>query len=91
MRAAWAILAGLALGGGAAWWLRGDDPEAREAARRRAEQAREEQLEDTLRPLYRWRDANGQLQVTDTPPPRGRPYERIAREPEPGIRVDASR
>ncbi|HET6396978.1 MAG TPA: DUF4124 domain-containing protein [Pseudoxanthomonas sp.] len=91
MRAAWAVLAGLALGAGLAWWL-GRDPAPRHSpeARARAEAAAAAQAEDALRPLYRWRDAEGRLHITDAPP-RGRPYERIAREPEPGIRVDASR
>lgn len=34
--------------------------------------------------LYRWRDANGLLQVTDQPP-RGRTYEHIGRDPRDGI------
>ena len=55
-----------------------------------SEAAAAAQAEDALRPLYRWRDAEGRLHITDAPP-RGRPYERIARELEPGIRVDASR
>ncbi len=91
MRAAWAILGGLAVGAGLAWWLgRGDAPGQSPEARQRAEQAAAEQAEDALRPLYRWRDADGNLHITDRPP-QGRPYERIAREPEPGIRVEAGR
>jgi hypothetical protein len=92
VRGIWAIAAGLALGVGLAWWLRGDqDRRADPDARARAQKARQAQHEDALKPLYRWRDGNGQLQVTDTPPPPGRPYERLALEPEPGIRVDAGR
>lgn len=87
MRAAWAIVAGLAAGVGLAWWLgRAHDPGHSPQARQRAEAAAQAQAEDALRPLYRWRDAAGNLQITDTPP-KGRPYERLAREPEPGIRV----
>jgi hypothetical protein len=88
MRAAWAILAGLALGGGIAWWLgRGQAPQRSPESRQRAEAAAAAVGEDVLRPLYRWRDDAGNLQITDTPPPQGRRYERIAREPETGIRV----
>lgn len=87
MRAAWAILAGLAAGGGLAWWLGRDQAPQRSAeARQRAEQAAAAEAEDALHPLYRWRDDAGNLQITDSPP-KGRPYERIAREPQPGIRV----
>ncbi|MBN8223964.1 MAG: DUF4124 domain-containing protein [Xanthomonadales bacterium] len=88
MRAAWAILAGLAAGAGLAWGLgRDQTPHRSPDARLRAERAAAAQAEDTLRPLFRWRDDAGVLQVTDQPP-KGRPYERIAREPAPGIRVE---
>ena len=89
MRAAWAILAGLALGGGLAWWLGRDAfPGHSPEVRQRAERAAAAQAEDALRPLYRWRDDAGNLQLTDIPP-KGRTFERIAREPEPGIRVES--
>lgn len=88
MRAAWAILAGLAAGAGLAWGLgRDQTPHRSPDARLRAERAAAAQAEDTLRPLFRWRDDAGVLQITDQPP-KGRPYERIAREPAPGIRVE---
>lgn len=91
MRAAWAILAGLALGGGLAWWLGRDQaPQRSPEARQRAAQAAAANAEDAQRPLYRWRDDAGNLQVTDTAP-QGRPYERMARDPEPGIRVENAR
>lgn len=87
MRATWAILAGLALGGGMAWWLARDQaPQRSPEARQRAEQAAAANAEDARRPLYRWRDDAGNLQITESPP-KGRRYEHIAREPEPGIRV----
>ncbi|MBD9369540.1 DUF4124 domain-containing protein [Xanthomonas sp. XNM01] len=91
MRAAWAILGGLAIGGGLAWWLGRDQAPTRSPeARQRAADAAAAQATDAIPALYRWRDADGTLQVTDTPP-KGVPYERIAREPAPGIQVDASR
>ena len=91
MRAAWAILGGLAVGGGIAWWLGRDQaPQQSPEARARAEAAAAATADDALRPLYRWRDDAGNLQVTDTPPPKGRKYERVALQPEPGIRVDST-
>lgn len=89
VRAAWAVLAGLAIGGGVAWWLSRDQARSPEA-RERAQAAAAAQAEDAARPLYRWRDAEGTLQITDTPP-QGRPFERVAREPVQGIQVDAAR
>lgn len=92
MRAAWAILAGLAVGGGLAWWLgREQAPQRSAEARQRAGQAAAADAEDASLPLYRWRDDAGRLQITDSPPPKGQPYERIAREPEPGIQVENAR
>ena len=91
MRATWAILAGLALGGGMAWWLARDQaPRRSPEARQRAEQAAAANAEDARRPLYRWRDDAGVLQITDKPP-KGRPFERIDREPQPGIKVSGER
>ena len=87
MRAGWATVAGLGAGGGLAWWVGRDQaPRHSPEARQRAAEAAAAQAADAQRPLYRWRDDAGSLQITDTPP-KGRPYERIAREPEPGIRV----
>ena len=40
--------------------------------------------------LYRWRDAAGNLQITEDPP-AGRKYERISRTPQDGIEVDGAR
>ena len=90
MRAAWAILAGLAMGGGLAWWLTRGEAAPSPEARERAERAAAEAAEDALRPLYRWRDDAGVLQITDKPP-KGRPFERIDREPQPGINVSGER
>jgi len=35
-------------------------------------------------PLYKWRDAKGRLQVTDTPP-ADRPYERVQYDPNTNV------
>ena len=88
MRAAWAILAGLAVGAGLAWWLGRDQaPQRSPEARQRAAQAAAANAEDAQRPLYRWRDDAGNLHVTQEPP-AARKYERISRTPEEGIVVD---
>ena len=89
MRLAWAIVAGLVLGGGAAWWLSREPAAKTEAKQRRAEQAAE--LARDARPsLYRWRDAAGVLQITDKPP-KDRPFERIDRAPDRAIEVKGDR
>lgn len=72
MRLSWAIAAGLALGAGIAWWSAQQAPSAgRGAAASTASQHAE------ATPLYRWRNADGVLQITDTPP-RDRPFEPVA-------------
>lgn len=85
MRLVWAVAAGLILGAGTAWWL-ARDPGKAEAKDARARQATAEQAGDARPSLYRWRDDAGVLQITGQPP-QGRPYERIEREPAPGISV----
>ena len=84
MRAGWAVLAGLVLGGGAAWWLAREPAAQTQAKARRAAAA---QARDAAPALYRWRDDAGVLQITDHPP-EGRRYERIARDVPRGIRVE---
>ncbi len=90
MRLAWALLAGLAVGIGLAWWLSRDTPE--EAARKqsRAERAAAANAEDARPVLYRWVDADGVVQLTDKPP-KGRKYKKIDMNPQPGMKVDGSR
>ena len=85
MRLAWAVAAGLLLGAGTAWWL-ARDPGKADARQARAQQAAIEQARQARPSLYRWRDDAGVLQITEQPP-RGRPFERLDREPQPGIKV----
>lgn len=87
MRVGWAIVAGIVLGAAAWWW---STREEREHAR--IEHERQATVEaDAARPvLYRWRDANGVLQITEKPP-KGRKYERVEREPDEGIEVHGDR
>ena len=89
MRAGWAVIGGLALGIGLAWWL-SRDPAADQARRQRAEQAAAEQAVEARRDLYRWRDADGVLHVSDAPPPGVR-AERVDRQPRAGIEVRGDR
>ena len=91
MRLGWAVVGGLALGGAAWWWA---TREERDHAR--AERERQAAIEaEASRPvLYRWRDANGVLQITEKPPrgkDAGRRYERVEREPLEGIEVHGDR
>ncbi len=86
MRAVWAIVAGVSLGAGVAWWLAREAPEKQVEKQQRAEQAAAAQARDARPSLYRWRDDAGVLQITDKPP-KGRPFERIDRDPKRGIQV----
>lgn len=91
VRAGWAILGGILLGGALAWWATRDTPEQTRAKQARAERAAAADAEQARPVLYRWRDANGVLQVTDTPP-QGRKYERIDKTaPPPAIEVRGDR
>lgn len=82
------LLLAVALTAAAWWWFTSEMPR-RERERARAAQAAMAQAEQA-NSLYRWRDANGVLQITDQPP-RGRKYERIGREPRDGIEISGSR
>lgn len=90
MRAVWAIALGAAVGIGLAVWLARDGSASNGQKRTRAERAAAAQAADAVPSLYRWRDDHGVLQITDQPP-KGRKYERIAREGERAIAVDGSR
>ncbi|HVR81710.1 MAG TPA: DUF4124 domain-containing protein [Luteimonas sp.] len=94
MRAGWAIVAGLALGIGVAWWLARDTPQQAQAKHHRAERAAAAAAADARPVLYRWHDANGVLQITEQPPHgrnAGRKYERIDMTPRKGIEVHGAR
>ena len=82
------LLVAIALGVAAWWWFTSEMPR-REHERAKAAQAAAA-AEKQANTLYRWRDANGNLQVTDTPP-RGRKYERIGRQPDDGIEIHGNR
>ena len=89
MRAWLAIVAGVALGGGIAWWLARESPQADVRKQARAEQAAAAQVDEARHSLYRWRDDAGVLQITEQPP-KGRRYERIERETPAGIVVSGA-
>lgn len=84
MRAWLAVIIGLALGGGLAWWLTHEREHP--AGHRRPDSPRSGAQVDTRPALYRWRDDAGVLQITEQPP-KGRRYERIERDTPAGIRV----
>jgi hypothetical protein len=71
MKPAYWLVAMLVLAG--VWWLAGH-PGYETREQRRAKVEAQAQAEEAAKPkLYRWRDANGVLQLTDTPP-KGRKY-----------------
>lgn len=81
----------LAIGlGVAAWWWYTNEMPRRERERAAAAEAAAMAEAEHASSLYRWRDAEGNLQITDEPP-KGRQYERISREPKDGLEVDGSR
>jgi hypothetical protein len=89
IRAGWlfaAILAMVAV----AWWLSRDPPERARSKREHAEHAAAQLAEDARPALYRWRDANGVLQITEEPP-KGHKYERIDKDAPPAIEVRGDR
>jgi hypothetical protein len=89
MRLAWAIVIGVIVGGGLAWWATRDTPAEAAHKQARAMAARAAQAEEARPSLYRWRDAQGRLHVAEQPPKTGR-YERIDREPRSGIEINGS-
>ena len=89
MKAAVAIVAGLAFGIGLAWWLSRDTPEQAARKHKRAERAAAATAEDAKPVLYRWHDDAGVVQLTDRPP-KGRKYTKIDLRPKDGIQVDSS-
>lgn len=87
MRPLWlALLLGLLVGTGIAWWQSRDTPEQARDRQRRADNAAAALARDAEPVLYRWRDDTGVLQVTEQPP-KGRPYQRIPRDAKAGIDV----
>lgn len=87
MRLSVALLAGAALGVGVWWW---STREERERERIEAERQAAAAAEAARPVLYRWRDAQGRLQVT-ADPPKGRRYEKVDLEPKDGIEVHGGR
>ena len=91
MRLSWAIIGGALVGVAIWWWTTRD---AREQARIEQERKAAAHAEAARPVLYRWRDANGVLQITEQPPHgknAGRKYRRVDREPHGGIEVHGNR
>ena len=77
MRAGVAVIAGLALGAALGWWKL-DHPGFETADQAQARAVKAEATAEAAKPrLYRWRDGNGVLQLTDKPP-KGRKYELVS-------------
>lgn len=94
MRLGWAIVGGVLLGTSVAWWLSRDTAAEAERKQRRAVAAHRADAHDARPVLYRWRDANGTLQVTAQPPQgadAGRDYQRVDLHPRDGIEVRGER
>jgi hypothetical protein len=73
MRAIHAIVGGVLLGAGVGWWTLGHPGYETDAQFR----ARVQKAEKAAEPvLYRWRNAQGVLQLTSEPP-KGRKYEKV--------------
>jgi len=73
MRTIHAVIGGLILGGIVGWWVLGHPGYETEAQH----QARVKAVFEKAEPkLYRWRDDNGVLQLTNKPP-KGRKYEQV--------------
>ena len=91
VNAGWLLL-GLAVVGGLAWWAAREQrsPAEVEARKQRAERAAAEIAEDARPALYRWRDAQGVLHVTDAPPKQGR-FERVHLDQDAAIEVRGDR
>ena len=89
VRAGWIVL-GLAAIGALAWWAARETPERSRAKQERAERAAAQSAEAARPSLYRWRDANGVLQITEQPP-KGHKYERIDVDAPPTIEVRGDR
>ena len=99
MRLAWAVVLGAFGAGAVAWWLarepsRGDDATLKAGIAQAASQTGDA---STGQVLYRWRDDDGVVQVTDVPP-RDRDYstvdvDALARrntiQPDPKIAAEA--
>ncbi|SEK43948.1 protein of unknown function [Pseudoxanthomonas sp. GM95] len=73
MRLGWAIMAGLLLGGGLYFAIGRESPIAQHAGKPATGQAHSPQGPA----LYRWHDQDGIVHITDAPPPKGLPFERI--------------
>ena len=83
------LLLAVALTAAAWWWFTSEMPRReRERARARVAEVAMAQVEQASS-LYRWRDANGVLHISDDPP-RGRKYQRIGREARDGIEISGS-
>ena len=73
MRLVHAVLAGVVLGGAVGWWWLGHPGYETSEQRQQRAAAQAEAAEPKV---YRWRDAQGVLHISDTPP-KGRKFEKV--------------
>ena len=85
VRGGWIVL-GLAAVAALAWWAARESPEQERARKERAERAAAQATAAARPTLYRWRNAEGVLQITEQPP-KGRKYERIDMDAPPRSEV----
>jgi hypothetical protein len=86
MKALLAVILGIAIAGAAYWWQSGH-PGYETPQQERERMAKQK---EAARPkLYRWRDANGSLQLTNEPP-SGRRYEILYMDEERNAVIDGS-
>lgn len=80
MRLGWAIAAGLLGGAALAWWLTPAGSRFNPLAGDARPAAGETRPggQDQAPALYRWRDAQGMLHVSQQRPPAGQDYERVS-------------
>ena len=85
MKASHWFVAFLAVGA-VVWWALGHPGYETRAQRLAKIEAQEQAVEAAKPKLYRWRDANGVLQLTDTPP-KGRKYQVVDLEAQENVNV----
>lgn len=88
MRTLALLLLAVAAAAAAWWWFTTEMPHRKQVREAQAEAAAIQA--ERANTLYRWRDENGTLHVSQDAP-KGRKYERISKTPKDGIEVHGER